>query len=88
MPTSLLNSTDINRWRAKSTDIYITRLDSYKQANVYNNKYNGSFQNSNISDRIEFPRNISNKEIQKLNSKTFIPCTFVKLNSFINQYEE
>ena len=78
-------TTDTNKWRAKPTDIYITRFDSYKQANVYitsiiiNNKYNGTFQNSNISDRKIFPRIISNKE--KLISKTFILCTFVKPRS-------
>ena len=71
-------STDTNNWRAESTDIYKTRSDSYKQPNIYNNKYNGTFQNSNISNRIVFPRIISNKEIQKLNSKTFILCTFGK----------
>ena len=53
-------------------------------------KNNGTFQNSNISGRIVFPGKILNKEMQKLNSKTFIlilkrarDSTVCKLNPYI-----
>ena len=55
------------------------RVDSNSNKNNILKNYNCTYQVSNIFDRIVFPRIILNKEIHKLNSKTFIPCTLGKL---------